>query len=205
MRGKPWVALSLLAMSALGISCSTTAASPGHTAAHRRPTVEEWRAARALDDVYVPDVKAENIASIRGIHVPFASYINSIHERLHDVYEEELTTAREASPELRDAPDLAVLLEIAVNQADGRLARLGVARSSGSVVFDVVALTAVLRAAPFDVPPPSIVSPGGRVYLHWVFHTDPAKACSTWNARPFLLANAPSSAAATSAPRKHGP
>ncbi|MDC0679022.1 energy transducer TonB family protein [Sorangium atrum] len=203
-RSKPCVALNLLTMAALGMSCSTTAPSTRHTVSHHRLTVEEWRATQALDDVYVPDVKAGNTAALGGARVPFALYIVSMHERLHEVYGEELTAAREANPELRDAADLAVLIEIVVNQADGRLAKLGVAKSSGSVVFDVVALSALRRAAPFDVPPPSISSPGGKVYVHWTFHADPYQACSPRNARPFLLAKAPSSTTATSA-SKHGP
>ncbi|WP_437619657.1 energy transducer TonB family protein [Sorangium sp. So ce1151] len=116
-----------------------------------------------------------------------------------------MTAAREANPELRHAADLAVLVEIVVNQADGRLAKLSVAKSSGSVVFDVVALSALRRAAPFDVPPSSIVSPGGRVYVHWNFHADPYQACSPWNARPFLLAKAPSSTTTATSASKHGP
>jgi hypothetical protein len=186
-------------MAALGISCSTTAPSTRHTVPYHRPTIEEWRAAQALDDVYAPDVKAGNTAALGGARVPFARYIVSMHERLHDMYGEELAAARKANPELRNAEDLAVLIEIVVNQADGRLAKLGVVKSSGSVVFDVVALSALRGAAPFDVPPPSISSPGGKVYVHWIFHADPVQACSPRNARPFLLSKAPSSIVGTAA------
>ncbi|WP_437896834.1 energy transducer TonB family protein [Sorangium sp. So ce124] len=191
-------------MAAVTVSCSKIAPPTRATAPHHRPNVEEWRVARALSDVYVPDVQVGNTAALGRLRVPFALYIVSMHERLHDVYEEELTAAREANPELRDAVDLAVLIEIVVNQVDGRIAKLGVAKSSGSVVFDVVALSALRRAARFDVPPPSISSPGGKVYVHWTFHADPYQACSPRNARPFLLAKAPSSMTATSA-FKHGP
>ncbi|XXY52690.1 hypothetical protein WME91_16300 [Sorangium sp. So ce269] len=204
MRSKPWAALNLLAMAALGLSCSTTAPSARHIVLHQRPTVEEWRAAQALCDAYVPDVQAGNRVALGGARVPFAIYINSIHKRLHDVYEEELTAAREADPALRDAVDLAVRIEFVVNQVDGHLAKMGVVKSSGSVAFDVVALAALRRAAPFDVPPPSLASPGGKVYLHWTFHTDPVQACSPVNAMPYLLAEAPSFTTGTSA-CKRGP
>ncbi|WP_437322051.1 TonB family protein [Sorangium sp. So ce385] len=171
------------------------------TAIRHRQNIEPWRSAQALSDAYVPEVRAGNLAALGKIrHVPFALYINSMHERIHSVYEEELAAAREAYPELRGEADMAVLLEIAVNQGDGRLARLGVASSSGSVAFDVVALEAVRRAAPFDAPPQLLVSPGGKVYLHWMFHTDPYQACATFNARPFMLASAPAAAAAGQQP-----
>lgn len=152
----------------------------------RRPRIEERQAARALSDAYVPEVRAGNLVALGKTRVPFALYINAVHARLHPIYAEELTAARKATPELRGGPDLAVQLEIVVNQADGRLSRLGVAASSGAVVFDVVALETVLRAAPFDAPASLLASPGGKVYLHWVFDTDPHEACSTRNARPFL-------------------
>ncbi len=40
-------------------------------------------------------------------------------------------------------------------------------------------------------PPEAFVSPDGNVYLHWEFHRDPYDACTTRNARPFLLKEAP--------------
>ncbi|KYF61038.1 hypothetical protein BE11_23415 [Sorangium cellulosum] len=184
----------------LTTSCSEVPPSAAPTDVRRRPRIEEWQAARALAGAYVPEVRVGNLVALDKTRVPFALYINAVHERLHPIYEEELTAARKATPELRGGPDVAVQLEIVVNQADGRLARLGVVASSGSVVFDVVALEAVLRAAPFDAPPSLLASPGGKVYLHWVFHTDPHEACSTRNARPFLLARAPSAASAAGAP-----
>ncbi|WP_437575182.1 energy transducer TonB family protein [Sorangium sp. So ce887] len=177
--------------------CSEFPPSATPAVIRHRQKIEEWRSAQALSDAYVPEVQAGNRVALGKIrHVPFALYINSMHDRIHYVFEEELAAAGEAYPELRGAADMAVLLEIAVNQGDGRLARLGVARSSDSVVFDVVALEAVRRAAPFDAPPQLLVSPGGKVYIHWMFHSDPYQACATFNARPFLLASAPSAVAA---------
>ena len=100
--------------------------------------------------------------------------------------------ARKAYPELRTAVDLIVRVEIVLDQEDGRLARLGVIKSSGSSAFDAVALAALRRAAPFGVPSRSIVSPGGKVYIHWDLHIDPFEACAPRNARPYPLATAPS-------------
>jgi TonB family protein len=121
----------------------------------------------------------------------FVRQCAAMHHRLHATFEEELQTAREAYSELRTASDLVATIEIVLDQDDGRPVMLGVARSSGSVVFDAVALAALRRAAPFGAPPFSIVSPGGKVYVQWEFHTDPYEACATRNVRPFLLARAP--------------
>jgi hypothetical protein len=37
----------------------------------------------------------------------------------------------------------------------------------------------------------SIVSPDGNVYVHWEFHSDPFDACTTRDARPYLLKGVP--------------
>lgn len=64
---------------------------------------------------------------------------------------------------------------------------MGVVRLSGVTAFDVAALDAVDRAAPFGPAPDAIVSPDGNVYLHWEFHRNEIYACSTMGARPFIL------------------
>jgi hypothetical protein len=71
--------------------------------------------------------------------------------------------------------------------------------------FDVAALDSVQRASPFGPAPSAIVSPDNRVYLHWEFHRDEVFACSTMNARPFIL-NVPAGAPPTEpAAPPHGP
>jgi hypothetical protein len=64
---------------------------------------------------------------------------------------------------------------------------MGVVKTSGITAFDIAALDSVHRAQPFGPAPGAIVSPDGNVYLHWEFHRDEVFACSTMNARPFLL------------------
>jgi hypothetical protein len=68
---------------------------------------------------------------------------------------------------------------------------MGVTKASGVTAFDIVALNSVQRASPYGKAPDAIVSPDGNVYLHWEFHRDPFDACTTRNARPFLLKSAP--------------
>jgi len=68
-------------------------------------------------------------------------------------------------------------------------------KTSGITAFDVAALDSVQRASPFGPAPSAIISPDGRVYLHWEFHREEAIACSTINASPFML-NVPATAPA---------
>jgi TonB family protein len=87
-------------------------------------------------------------------------------------------------------PKVFTRLEIVVTK-DGHLVKMGVIKTSGITAFDIAALDSVNRAQPFGPAPGAIVSPDGNVYLHWEFHRDEVYACSTMNARPFLLSNPP--------------
>jgi hypothetical protein len=68
---------------------------------------------------------------------------------------------------------------------------MGVVRTSGVTAFDINALEAVSKAAPFGKPPAEIVSPDGNVYVHWEFYRNPDYACSTYFAHPIILKEAP--------------
>ena len=68
-------------------------------------------------------------------------------------------------------------LEI-VLAADGRVARMGVVRSSGVAEFDAAALDAVDRARPFPPIPSAILSADGNAYMHGEFDRDEVHACS---------------------------
>ena len=140
---------------------------------------------------YEPVVKRDNTSSLQGIALPFATYINAIHNRLHPVFAEELA-AFNALPQgpARDG-DLITVLEIVLDPAEGQLVRMGVVKASGVTAFDVAALSAINRSRPFGKAPDVIVSYDGKVYLHWEFHRDPSDACTTRNAFPFLLHSAP--------------
>ncbi len=48
-------------------------------------------------------------------------------------------------------------------------------------------LKSVRSAGPFPAAPQAIHSSDGRVYVRWVLHRDPEKACSVYYARPYVL------------------
>jgi hypothetical protein len=162
---------------------------------------ERWRA--AIEN-YDPSVKPGNQTSLNAARVPFASYINGIHNRIHPIFAEQFLASLDAMPKgtAMAAADLVTHLEIVLSKDQGRVVRLGVTRASGVTAFDVVALDSVSRAQPFGKAPDTIVSPDGNVYLHWEFHRDPFDACSTRNASPFLLAAAPATPAKPAPPRR---
>jgi TonB C terminal len=161
---------------------------------------------RAAIENYEPSVKLGNQTSLNAARVPFATYINAIHNRLHPIFAEEFLGLAESHPNTTfNDMNLVTHIEIVLNKEQGRIVRLGVTRASGVTAFDIAAVTSVSRAEPFGKAPDEIVSPDGNVYLHWEFHRDPVDACTTRNARPFLLKEAPSKPMTPAPPRRPAP
>jgi len=173
-----------------------------HRGAFDTNKFERWRA--AIEN-YDPSVKPGNQTALNAAAVPFASFLNSIHNRLHPIFAEEFLAALDGLPASNplNNQNLVTHLEIVVSKDQGRIVRMGVTKPSGVTAFDVVALNSVNRAQPFGKAPDIIASPDGNVYLHWEFHRDPFDACTTRNARPFLLKEAPKVVTPTP-PRRRG-
>jgi hypothetical protein len=158
---------------------------------------------RAAIENYDPSVKPGNQTSLNAARVPFASYLNAIHNRIHPIFAEEFLAALENLPAQHAMnQNLVTHIEIVLSKDEGRIVRLGVTRGSGSTAFDAVALNSVSRASPFGKAPDVIVSPDGNVYIHWEFHRDPFDACTTRNARPYLLKEAPAVTPAPGPPKR---
>jgi TonB family protein len=127
--------------------------------------------------------------------VPFASYLNQVHARIHPIFADQYLSSLDRLPssDPQNRPELSTNLEIVLDRDEGRIHRMGVTKASGVTAFDLNALESVQRAQPFGAPPRDIVSPDGFVYFHWEFHRGP-EACGTWNAHPFILKGQPKSA-----------
>ena len=121
--------------------------------------------------------------------VPFAHYINAMHQRIHRVFADLFLPSLDQLPKSDPLNDYSMHadIEIVLSQDDGRISGMGIVHSSGVAAFDVSALESIQRAAPFGKPPGEIVSPDGYVYMHWDLHRNPDYACSTWFAYPRIL------------------
>lgn len=186
-----------------------------HLGSWRNSGIERWRA--AIEN-YVPSVKPGNQTALNTARVPFASYLNVIHNRLHPIFADSFLGSLGNLPASHpmNQEDLRTNLEIVLSQDDGRVVRMGITRTSGVTAFDIAALESVQRASPFGPPPREIVSPDGNVYFHWEFYRNPYYACSTYFARPYLLkvqpktappsvpTPAPTNPTEDSAPQRHG-
>ena len=164
-----------------------------HIGSWKTVGLERWRS--AIEN-YVPSVKLGNQTALNTAYAPFATYLNSIHNRIHPIFADGFLASLDRLPngDPMNRPELKTFLEIVLSRTDGSLVRMGVTRSSGVTAFDVGALESVARAAPFGSPPPVIVSPDGNVYLHWEFHRNPIYACSTYFAHPYILKGNPAPA-----------
>jgi TonB family protein len=156
-----------------------------HRGSFQASNFERWRS--AIEN-YVTSVKPGNQTALNTAAVPFATYINGIHNRIHPIFADGFLGSLESLPSTHVLADrkLMTRLEIVLTK-DGHIVRMGVAKTSGVTAFDIAALDSVQRASPFGPAPGAIVSPDGQVYLHWEFHRDEVYACSTMNARPFML------------------
>jgi hypothetical protein len=161
-----------------------------HRGSWQNSSFERWRA--AIEN-YVSTVKPGNQTALNTARSPFGTYLVSIHNRIHPIFAEDFLGSLDGLPTNHpmNEPTLITRLEIVLNRDDGHVIKMGVVRTSGITAFDIAALDSVQRASPFGKPPKAIVSPDGNVYFHWEFHRDPVFACSTINARPFLINSPP--------------
>ena len=138
---------------------------------------------------YVPHVKPGNQTALNTRASAFANYLNAMHQRIHVIFADSFLASLDQFP--KNSPlnnfEMHTELEIILNQTEGGVVTLGIVKTSGVTAFDINALEAVNKAAPFGKPPTEIVSPDGNVYLHWEFHRNPDMACSTWFAYPYIL------------------
>lgn len=157
-----------------------------HLGSWKMAGIERWRS--AIEN-YVPMVKPGNQTALNTARSPFARYLASIHNLIHPIFADWFLASLDSLPKDHplNQPNISTSLEIVLDEDEGRVVQMGVTKHSGVTAFDFQALESVQRAQPFGPPPREIVSPDGHVYLHWEFHRNPLVACTTYNARPFIL------------------
>jgi len=175
-----------------------------HRGSWRKLGIERWRA--AIEN-YVPHVKPGNQTALNTARVPFANYLNHIHNRIHPIFADTFLPSLDSLPKTHPMNrwDMSSHVEIVLNPADGRIVQMGITKTSGVTAFDIGALESVQRASPFGPAPSAIVSPNGNVYLHWEFHRNPYYACSTYFARPYIIKGEPKPAPPKITPPRRNP
>jgi TonB family protein len=119
----------------------------------------------------------------------FAAWLGPAHQRIHAEFADVFLRSLDGLPPSHPLSrlDLATVLEIVVDGASGRLVKVGVVRTSGVTAFDVGALDAVEKAAPFAPADAAMRSADGNVYVTWTFHRDFVLSCSLREVVPRLV------------------
>jgi len=143
---------------------------------------------------FVPEVKPGNQTALNTRAAPFAAYLARMHRSIHELWGfgqlEEWDEKPGSSP--YNNRNLVTELEFVLN-GDGTIDRIGVARSSGLLEYDVAAVDVAYTAGPFPDPPREIRSANGKIYVHWHFFRD-ERQCATSGADPYILENASAAA-----------
>lgn len=160
---------------------------------HRGPLVpfipsplERWHSAL---EGYVPRVTLRNQYPLNlESGVCWAAYLNGMHKRIHPLFADSLLASLDTRPPSDPMNDkhLVTRLEVVLTR-DGHIQQMGVVKSSGVAAFDAATLDSVDRAQPFGPAPDVIVSDDGLLYLQWEFQRNEIYACSTMDARPYVL------------------
>jgi len=144
---------------------------------------------RAAVENFIPEVKPGNQTALNTRAAPFAAYIARMHRSIHELWGfgqlEEWDDKPTSSP--FNNRNLVTELEIVLN-SDGTVDRIGVARPSGLLEYDVAAVDVVYSAGPYPDPPRAIRSANGKIYVHWRFYRD-ERQCATSGADPYILDN----------------
>ena len=153
----------------------------------------EFQKYRAAIENYDPSVKPGNQTSLNAARVPFASYINKMHNRIHPIFAGGFlgSLGKLSYDDKLSNMSLSAHMELVLDSASGKVIRAGIVRGSGVTAFDVAALSSVKSAGAFGVAPDAIISPDGNVYVHWEFYRDPYYACTSKFARPYLIKSSP--------------
>lgn len=155
------------------------------------PASKRWDQIKAALENYLPEVKEGNQTALKTRAHPYAKFIAAMHRKIHPLWGDGFLEDLERLPAHNAFNDFSrvVKLEIVLDNR-GKLVKTGVVQTSGFLPYDVAALDVIYQAEPFPTPPQAILSPDGRVYMHWRFHRD-HRQCGTFLVDPFILASPP--------------
>lgn len=150
---------------------------------------ERKKAVRASLENHANEVKPGNHTSVNAKKSVYADYIGRIHRKIHrrwgDEYLPHLDRNMPRGHELSD-PTLKTKLEFVVEADSGEVDAVNIVESSGQTMFDAEAIDVGHAVGPHEDPPDEIVSPDGKVYIHWTFWRD-NRQCGPFGASVYLV------------------
>jgi hypothetical protein len=149
------------------------------------------RAVRASLENHITEVKPGNHTGVNAKPAVYANYIGRIHRKIHARWGAgflpRLDTQYPAGHPLNDA-SLNSKLEFVIDAKSGVIDAVNIVESSGELMFDAEAVSISHTIGPHRKPPGEIVSPDGKVYVHWNFWRD-QRQCGPFGASIFIVNN----------------
>lgn len=137
----------------------------------------------------IPEIKPGNHTSVNAAPAVYAGYMASIHRRIHKRWANDFLIGIDLhyprSSPLQN-PKLHTTLEFVINAKTGKFEAINIVKSSTELMFDAEAIDTSWAIGPRPNPPPQIVSPNGKIYIHWNFWRD-GRQCGLFGAKVFLM------------------
>jgi TonB family protein len=137
---------------------------------------------KAALENYISEVQPGNHTSVNAHADAASGYINRIHHKIHPRWGGGFLPrldGRYGPSHPLSNPNLRATLELIIDGETGKLDTVNIVESSGQTVYDIEAVSIVQNVAPHPEPPDAIVSPDGKVYIHWNFWRGP-RQCGTF-------------------------
>jgi hypothetical protein len=147
------------------------------------------RLMRASLENMISEVKPGNHTSVNAQKAVYAGYIGAIHRRIHarwaNQYLPMLDTRQTFDPQLSD-PTLMTKLEFVIDADSGEFEAVNVVKSSGVLAYDAEAIDTAWSIGRRPNAPAPLVSPNGKVYVHWSFWRD-GRQCGVFGAAVYIV------------------
>ncbi|MGM0556244.1 MAG: energy transducer TonB family protein [Myxococcota bacterium] len=160
-----------------------------------RSILGDWRerekVVKAALENHISEVKPGNHTSVNAKKASYAQYINQIHRKIHARWGASflpmLDTQYPRGHPLND-PSLNTQLEFVIQSPSGTIEAINIVQSSGELMYDAEALSISYTVGPHPNPPAEVVSPDGKVYVHWNFWRD-TRQCGPFGASIYIVDN----------------
>ncbi len=147
------------------------------------------RALKASLENFIPEIKPGNHTGVNSHKHEGASYLSHIHRKIHPLWAEnyllKLDLYEPIDSELNKTT-LGTKLEFVIDGKTGEVEKITVVKSSGALRFDAEAISIGHQVGPHRRAPKNIISPNGKVYIHWHFWRN-QRQCGTFGASIFLM------------------
>lgn len=147
------------------------------------------KALRGSLENMIPEIKPGNHTAVNAHRSVYAGYIGAMHRRIHRRWAHEFLTMIDTrypmSHPLQD-PTLSTKLEFVIDAESGEFDAVNIVESSGELLFDAEAVDTAWSIGRRPNPPPPIISPNGKVYIHWTFWRD-GRQCGVFGVSVLLL------------------